>query len=244
MSNRFIDRFEVILLDMGYTFMFDVDRFGEDEDYYATYRELGGQILSPEEVRVPISEVLDRMLEAARDPARVDDFGDVRRFLRESGAAAQLPPLELDLLIKVFSRHELGSIPPEQAETLRQLGRTHPLGLVSNVWSPSPVFESALEKAGIRDLFKVRIWSSDHLSIKPSARLFQIALDAFPVDPARVVYVGDNPKRDIAGAKAMGMAAVWIKNKARPLTPDIPIPDLVISDLTQLLKNSDREKES
>ena len=237
MTKRFIDRFDVILLDMGYTFMFDVDRFGENEDYHATYRDLGGRSLTPEEVRAPITEVLDRMLTAARDPERVDDFGDVRRFLRESGAASELPPPELDLIVNVFSRHELGSIPPGQAEALRRLRSSHPLGLVSNVWSPSPIFESALENAGIRDLFTVRVWSSDYLSIKPSPRLFQIALDAFGVDPARVVYVGDNPKRDIAGAKAMGMAAVWIENKLRPLTPDIPEPDYVVSDLTQLIES-------
>ncbi len=236
MNNRFIDRFDVILLDMGNTFMFDVDRFGEDEDYHSTYRDLGGRILTPEEVRAPITKVLDRMLIAARDPARVDDFGDVRRFLVESGAASELPPQELDLIVNVFSRHELGSIPKRHADALRQLRSSHPLGLVSNVWSPSPVFESALESAGIRYLFAVRVWSSDHLSIKPSARLFQIALDAFAVDPARVVYVGDNPKRDIAGAKAMGMAAVWIENKSRPLTPDIPEPDYIVSDLTQLVE--------
>ena len=239
MSNRFIDNFDVILLDKGNTFMFDVDRFGEDEDYHATYRDLGGRFLSPEEVRAPITEVLDRMLSAARNPARVDDFGDVRRFLQESGAASQLSPLELDFIVNVFSRHELGTIPQGHADTLRRLRSSHPLGLVSNVWSPSPIFESALEKAGIRDLFTVRVWSSDHLSIKPSARLFEIALDAFAIPPARVVFVGDNPKRDIAGAKAIGMAAVWIENKTRPLTPDIPAPDYIVSDLTQLTENSD-----
>ncbi len=239
MSSRFIDRYDVILLDMGNTFMFDVDRFGEDEDYHATYRAFGGKTLTPDEVRAYITDVFNRMLEAARDPARMDDYGDVRRFLLESGADADLSPAELDLIVEVFSSHEVGSIPPEHAEAIRQLRRSHPLGLVSNVWSPSPVFESALEKAGIRDLFTVRAWSSDYLSIKPSARLFQIALDAFPVDPARIVYVGDNPKRDIAGAKAMGMAAVWIENKMRPLTPDIPGPDYIVTDLPKLLEGRD-----
>jgi FMN phosphatase YigB (HAD superfamily) len=239
MNNRFIDRFDAILLDMGNTFMFDVDRFGEDEDYYATYRDFGGRILSREEVRAPITEVLDRMLVAARDPARVDDFGEVSRFLRESSAAFELPPPEVELIVKVFARHELGTIPEGHIDALRRLRKTHPLGLVSNVWSPSHFCESALEKVGIRDLFSVRVWSSDYLSIKPSARLFQIALNAFPVDPARVVYVGDNPKRDIAGAKAMGMAAVWIKNDMRPLTPEIPMPDHVVSDLTRLIENGD-----
>lgn len=238
MSNRFIDQFDVILLDMGNTFMFDVDRFGEDENYHATYQALGGQILTPDEVRAYVSDVFNRMLEAARDPARMDDYGDVRRFLLESGTDADLPAAELDLIVEVFSSHEVGSIPPGHADAIRQLRNSHTLGLVSNVWSPSPIFEFALEKAGIRDLFTVLVWSSDYLSIKPSPRLFQIALDAFAVDPARVVYVGDNPTRDIAGAKAMGMATVWIENKMRPLTPDIPMPDHIVSDLTLLKENS------
>lgn len=59
--------------------------------------------------------------------------------------------------------------------------------------------------------------------------------------PERVVYVGDNPQRDIIGAKSLGMATVWIENKARPLTPEIPRPDLIITDLTQLLKMPQKE---
>jgi putative hydrolase of the HAD superfamily len=238
MSKRFIDQFDVVLLDMGNTFMFNVDRFGEGEDYYATYRALGGKMLTPDEVSAYISDVFNRMLEAARDSARMDDYGDVRRFLLESGADADLSPSELDLIMEVFSSHEVGSIPPGHADAIRKLRRSHPLGLVSNVGSPSPIFESALEKAGIRDLFTVRVWSSDYLSIKPSQKLFQVALDAFSVDPSRIVYVGDNPKRDIAGVKAMGMAAVWIRNEMRPLTPEIPEPDCIVSDLTQLTEIS------
>jgi len=38
---RFLDQFPVLLLDMNGTFMFGHDRFGPDEDYYATYRPLG-----------------------------------------------------------------------------------------------------------------------------------------------------------------------------------------------------------
>ena len=43
MGKRFIDGFDIILLDMGSTFMFDVDRFSADEDFGATYRTVGGR---------------------------------------------------------------------------------------------------------------------------------------------------------------------------------------------------------
>jgi len=234
MKSRFIDAFDVIVLDMGDTFMFDVDRFGEDEDYYATYCRVGGQRLRPEEVHARITDVFGRMLNAARDAARYDDFGDVRRFLEDPGGLPRLPAAEAELIVEVFALHEVGSVPESHAKALRQLRSTHRLGIVSNVWSPSHVFEAELDRAGIRDLFAVRVWSSDCLSIKPSPRLFGKALDAFAVEAARALYVGDNPKRDIAGAKAVGMGAAWIENDARPLTPEIPKPDLIVSDLTQL----------
>lgn len=37
MHTRFIDQFDVVLLDVSHTFMFDVDRFSDAEDYGATY---------------------------------------------------------------------------------------------------------------------------------------------------------------------------------------------------------------
>ena len=45
MPPRFIDKFEVILLDMVRTFMFDADRFSVADDFAATYRRIGGHTL-------------------------------------------------------------------------------------------------------------------------------------------------------------------------------------------------------
>ena len=234
MSKRFIDDFDVILLDMGNTFMFEVDRFGASEDYHATYRQLGGRRLSPGELRIHIDGVFDCMLAASRDPTRYDDFGNVCRFLREMPGTRDLSGSERELIAAVFGRHEVGTVPGTHARVLQELHESHPLGIVSNVWSLSSVFEDELKKAGIRRLFTVRVWSSDHVWIKPSTHLFQKALAVFNVDTPRVLYIGDSPKRDVAGAKALGMGAVWIENKARPLAPEDPQPDLIITDLTEL----------
>ncbi len=62
MPPRFIDRFEVILLDMVRTFMFDADRFSVADDFAATYRRIGGHTLSDGEGRQSISSVFDTML--------------------------------------------------------------------------------------------------------------------------------------------------------------------------------------
>lgn len=48
---RFIDQFQIILPDMASTFMFDVYRFSETEDFARTYQRIGGTQLSGREVK-------------------------------------------------------------------------------------------------------------------------------------------------------------------------------------------------
>jgi hypothetical protein len=47
---RLLERFSVVLLDMNGTFMLGHDRFGPEQDYFATYQELGGRDLDREQV--------------------------------------------------------------------------------------------------------------------------------------------------------------------------------------------------
>ncbi len=50
LPKRYIDQFEVLLLDMGLTFMFDVDRFNVSDDLTGTYLRLGGNRLSGSDI--------------------------------------------------------------------------------------------------------------------------------------------------------------------------------------------------
>jgi HAD superfamily hydrolase (TIGR01493 family) len=53
--------------------------------------------------------------------------------------------------------------------------------------------------------------SCEHGSTKPSATIFQAALDALGVAPAQVLVVGDSLEQDVAPALALGMSAVWLR---------------------------------
>ncbi len=46
---------------------------------------------------------------------------------------------------------------------------------------------------------------------KPHPRMFELALQKLQMQPHEVVMVGDSHERDIAGAQAMGITAVWFK---------------------------------
>ena len=234
-SMRFIDKFEAILLDMGRTFMFDVDRFSDLEDFGATYRQIGGSALSDGEVRRIISGLFEKMLADSRNPAYCDRFPSVVAYLQGMPDSRDLPKNEIALLEQVFAMHEIGTVPDTHAKALHRLRETHRLGVVSDIWSKGDLYFQELARAGIRDLFNVIVFSSDHGHLKPSAYLFAKAIEAFIVDRSRIVFVGDSMRRDIAGAKGAGLSAVWIGRGREGLDDSHPLPDWVIKDLRDLL---------
>ena len=73
----------------------------------------------------------------------------------------------------------------------------------------------------MQGLFDVTIFSSEHGCIKPATRLFELALEGLGASPAKAVHVGDSLKRDVAGAKAAGCAAVLINGHAEALDPRV-----------------------
>lgn len=232
---RFIDRFDVILLDMGRTFMFNVDRFSDAEDFGATYRQIGGKALSDGEVRRIISGLFEKMLGDSRNPAYYNRFPSVLGCLKNTPQPKDLPESEIALLEQVFAMHEIGSVPDSHAEALHRLRETHRLGVVSDIWSKSDLYLQEFTRAGIRDLFHVIVFSSDHGYMKPSEYPFVKAIEAFNVDRSKIVFVGDSLRRDIEGAKSVGLSAVWIGTGLDDVADSHPRPDWVIKDLRDLL---------
>ena len=230
---RFLDNFDAILLDMGRTFMFEVDRFDDPDSFAKVYNEIGGRALGPERLAAIITGLHERAVATYRDPAFIERYPSLRDHLLAMPEIAGLAEAELGRLLEVFARHEIGVIPEDYIATLRRLRQSHRLGLVSNIWSPSDLFLSLFHRLQIRELFTVIVFSSDLGALKPSTRLFETALAAFPCPRARVLMVGDRLSRDVAGAKAVGIAAVWISPDG-VVPAGAPAPDLIIRDLREL----------
>jgi putative hydrolase of the HAD superfamily len=78
------------------------------------------------------------------------------------------------------------------------------------------------------------IFISDQIGIsKPNAKLYQAALRTLRVEPGRSMYVGDNPRNDVAPPKALGMIAVWARMVERHAADGIE-PDHVIASFAEL----------
>jgi len=230
----FLDPFDVILLDMGDTFMFGLDRYGPEEDFFATYRDLGGNLLNEQEVESIVRGAVERLWRDYEDPEKEGDFPTSLEALRDAAIGMELPAAEWTLLDRVFFRHEHGRIPHEYAETVRALGDARMLVLLSNIWADSAMYRELLREAGLEKSFHSIIYSSDHRMVKPCPRLFEIALRSIDAPRERVVMVGDNLKRDVGGARGAGIASVWISSGIREGEPGAFQPDLTISDLREL----------
>lgn len=235
MRARFIDRFEVLLLDMGWTFMFDVDRFDESDDLEASYRSAGGTKLKGPEVFRIASAIVNAIIDDGRDPANYEKFASVRGYLDTHPVSCKLDDGEKKILERVIAVHEIGTIPDVYAQTLSDLAKTHRLGLVSDIWSRSEDFINELERTGVKRLFEIIVFSSDIGIVKPSAKIFQKAVDAFDVDKSKIVYIGDSLRRDVAGAKNFGISAIWIQHDNASAADITVQPDLIVSDLRDIL---------
>ncbi|HEY9519138.1 MAG TPA: HAD family hydrolase [Gemmatimonadales bacterium] len=223
---RFLDQFDVVLLDMNGTFMFGHDRLGPEEDFHRTYQAVGGRKLDRQALTVIMRSTCDALLSAYDDPAHFDDFPTLREAFPQYGGA---PPEEIEILEQVFARHELGTCPPDHVEFLHRLAGTHRLGIVSNICAPPSAVEAQLLEAGLAGVFTHTAFSSAARSIKPSLMIFRSALAALPAD-SRVLFVGDSLERDIRPARELRLGTAWIA----PPGAAAPEADVVIASLPDL----------
>jgi FMN phosphatase YigB (HAD superfamily) len=115
---------------------------------------------------------------------------------------------------------------------LRELARTHRIGLVSDIWAPAGRLRAYLSKTGLGSLFSAVVISSEEGAVKPSPRVFRTAMDRLGCQSSSAVFVGDSLKRDVVGAQACGMATVWIGE--REAMPEGVNPDRVVGTVEAL----------
>ncbi len=102
------------------------------------------------------------------------------------------------------------------------------------MWARSQRFDENLRASALHDCFEILVWSSDHGCIKPAPRLFEVALSHFRIAPNRILFVGDNIRRDVEAARRLGMAAAWVRAPGEPPAGDVR-PDVVVENLSELL---------
>jgi FMN phosphatase YigB (HAD superfamily) len=232
---EFLKMFVVVLFDMGDTFMFDCDHFSDNEDFQATYRSLGGKHLTQDELTKSIRHIYNSLIKIARDEDRYHSFPTMSDFLSTDAYFQEFDTQDREFIKEVFAVHECGEIPASSKKVLNHLSKSHRLGLISNVWSDSDIFRRKLIDAGVHDLFSTLIFSSEYGAIKPAKKLFEKTANHFDLPYKELVYIGNNYKRDIVGAKSTGMNAILVNNgPASDITGEMK-PDYVINSIEELI---------
>jgi len=185
-----------------------------------TLWEIGGVI---ERAEVAMLEWL------ARDYPRVTDLHDVHsmRAVRQR-MTVEYPGMRHDFTFDVFfaARNEV-DVFADVVPALERLRARFRLMTLSNG-------NADLARIGLAHYFERTLAARDAGAAKPDTRIFQALLEDAGLDPAQVLYVGDDPRVDVEGARAAGLRAAWVDRFGRSWPADLEPPDLTVRDLGEL----------
>jgi len=118
-------------------------------------------------------------------------------------------------------------------EILQKLHGKYKLGIVSNFAIPECVWK-LLNKFALTEFFDVILISAEINQRKPSAKIFEKALEGLGVDASKAVFVGDTLDLDVKGAKNVGIKAILLERRPTDKSASVK-PDKVIKSLEELL---------
>jgi putative hydrolase of the HAD superfamily len=123
---------------------------------------------------------------------------------------------------------------PGALEALAELRRRgHRLGLLTN--GGAPLQRAKIERYDLARFFEaVRIEGEVGVG-KPAPGAFAGALAALGAEGEPAAMIGDDLDADVAGARAAGLASVWVDHSERGV-PGPPRPDRVVRALAELLR--------
>lgn len=137
-----------------------------------------------------------------------------------------------DMLVQTF---ELRADCIHTLQQLRDAGRY--LSIVSNI--DDDYLHPMVARAGLEDVLHHWTSSEEAQSCKPDPGFFHLALEKAGCEAGDVLFVGDSPTHDVAGASALGMTtALILEDDADPpgQSGDAPSADHEIRSLKELLE--------
>ncbi len=138
-------------------------------------------------------------------------------------------------LAKIYGEIRLASVAlyPGASKSLVELRPRYRLGLLTN--GPSDLQWSKIRHLSIEPLFDQIVVAGDVGHYKPDARAFRWTAKQLGLRCKEIVFVGDSPSADVAGARAAGLYCAWIRRTSTARIPEV-VADVVVSDLRDLRK--------
>ncbi|WP_406515119.1 HAD family hydrolase [Streptomyces sp. NBC_00873] len=157
----------------------------------------------------------------ARFAAGETDFQGQRRDRVREFLSRALTDAEAD---DWFARHvahyeAAWSLFPDAVPALDLLANHYRHAVLSN--SSIHNQDRKLRTLGVRERFEAVVCAVELGVSKPEAGAFHAACEALGLEPQDVVYVGDHPDIDAAGAVAAGLKGIWLDRGGRGGRPEL-----------------------
>lgn len=222
------DGLETLLVDVGGTLVDDATWIDRAEHEQLMVGRLGDAFGSDLPWFAPLAS--QQFVESDAAPWEQRTAEAVVSFLAEQGVDASAdevericracaPPLSRVVKLAAGAR--------EAVRAIRKLGVR--MVICSNtLWRNDADIRRDWEELGFGDCFDGYVSSHDAGVGKPHPAILERSLAVVGADASRTAIIGDRPERDVAGARAVGMRAIWM----RPLDfigPSDPAPDAEVT---------------
>lgn len=149
-----------------------------------------------------------------------------REALQACGYEATAATIAATLYADARARHY--RLFPDVLDVLGALKLRAQLALVTN--GAASTQHAKVHVTGIKSFFDSIVISGEVGIGKPDPRIFRLALTQLGCPAHNAVHVGDSLEHDVAGARAAGLAAVWLNR--RPAAP----AERVVQEISSLLE--------
>lgn len=122
---------------------------------------------------------------------------------------------------------------PGAREVVSSLAGAYRLGVVTN-GHPEPQ-RAKLGAIELESAFETVVFGGYDVPAKPATAPFERALADLDTTPDRAVHIGNSLSSDVAGAKAAGLTAVWLREGDSPGDHAVR-PDHVVESLAALVE--------
>ncbi len=161
------------------------------------------------------------------------------RWMLPEHPTAKVAPLAEELTHLWIQRNGRRVPRAEVKPTIIELSqRGYTLGIIANTISRLEI-PLWLKADGLAEYFKAVVLSSDFGRRKPDPYIYLEGTRLVGIAPEKCAYVGDNPSRDIAGARQAGFGMVVILLEQETLDKEAPSaknrPDGIIGEFSELL---------
>ena len=195
---------------------------GKEElyEYLSLYLQYYGANIGPQKVRSAIELEKERCFKTSQERYPELDMEVVfRNVLSKEGLNNEFLAESCTKLFRLLSRERF-KLFPDSLPVLREMKSDgYPLAVITDAQKSFCLEEAKM--VGLIRFFNYIVISTYFGFRKPDPRLFAVACDLLDVEPGRAVYIGNDPRTDIKGAKQIGMKSILLTREPKGRTPEI-----------------------